>query len=176
MATLEARLSALAQAIGADIKALFSRSLPAGGASGQVLAKSSATDYAVGWADPSAGGAGTPLSLYDEWDDTNFGVNNIVTSPFIGAAISSGTMNTAIPSVTLNGKNWNGAYMRSSTTANGGYKYQTSSLVTMLRPEARSSLAGGATVLFTGVTVRAGFTTVLARRHKMARSSSRLAL
>lgn len=47
--SLATRITALAQAIGTDIKALFSRALPAGGSTGQVLAKSSAANYAVGW-------------------------------------------------------------------------------------------------------------------------------
>lgn len=56
--SLEARIVAAVQAIGLDIKALFSRALPAGGATGQVLAKTSATDYAVAWQTPSGGGGG----------------------------------------------------------------------------------------------------------------------
>jgi hypothetical protein len=50
---LVARIADLATAIGADIKALFTRALPAGGTVGQVLAKSSGTDYAVQWQSPS---------------------------------------------------------------------------------------------------------------------------
>lgn len=56
--TLQQRISALITAIGADIKTLFGRSIPAGGSTGQVLAKTSATDYAVGWATASGGAAG----------------------------------------------------------------------------------------------------------------------
>lgn len=56
--TLQERLTALATAIGTDIKALFGRALPAGGAAGQVLAKTAATDYAVGWVNQSGGGGG----------------------------------------------------------------------------------------------------------------------
>jgi hypothetical protein len=51
--TLQERLSALITAVGADIKALFTRSLPAGGTTGQALRKSSGTDYAVEWYTPS---------------------------------------------------------------------------------------------------------------------------
>jgi hypothetical protein len=51
--SLETRLAALISAIGADIKVLQSRGLPTGGSTGQLLAKSSATNYATGWiADP----------------------------------------------------------------------------------------------------------------------------
>jgi hypothetical protein len=49
--TLIGRISALITSIGADIKSLYGRVLPSGGTTGQVIAKSSATDYAVGWAD-----------------------------------------------------------------------------------------------------------------------------
>lgn len=52
------QVTALAQAIGADIKALFSRALPAGGSAGQVLVKSGAADYSVNWTTP--GGVTVP--------------------------------------------------------------------------------------------------------------------
>lgn len=51
--TLQQRISALITAVGADIKALYTRSVPAGGTTGQVLTKSSGTDYAVGWTTPT---------------------------------------------------------------------------------------------------------------------------
>lgn len=54
--SLQAQVVALAQSIGADIKALFARAMPAGGTTGQVLAKTSATDYAATWQTPSGGG------------------------------------------------------------------------------------------------------------------------
>jgi hypothetical protein len=56
--SLESRIVAVVQAIGADIKALLGRSLPAGGGTGQVLTKTSATDYAVSWTTPASGGGG----------------------------------------------------------------------------------------------------------------------
>lgn len=55
--SLSTRVTALAQAFGTDIKALFARSVPAGGAAGQVLAKTAGTDYAVGWTDAGGGAA-----------------------------------------------------------------------------------------------------------------------
>jgi hypothetical protein len=58
MSMLETRIKAVLTAIGADIKALFSRGLPAGGATGQVLTKVSATDYEAAWANAPGGGAG----------------------------------------------------------------------------------------------------------------------
>ncbi|GAB3550134.1 hypothetical protein [Spirosoma fluminis] len=62
--TLKQRVEALAAAVGVDIKALFGRALPAGGTTGQVLAKTAGTDYAVGWATPSAGSSGPPMVIY----------------------------------------------------------------------------------------------------------------
>lgn len=57
--SLATRIADLATAIGTDIKALFGRALPTGGAAGQVLAKTAATDYAVGWVNQSGGGGGS---------------------------------------------------------------------------------------------------------------------
>lgn len=72
--TLTARLETFVQAVATDIKTLFGRSLPPGGAPGDVLAKSNAEDYAVYWATPShrvfvqptppAVAAGTPYVWY----------------------------------------------------------------------------------------------------------------
>lgn len=74
--SLETRLAALISAVGADIKSLFTRALPAGGSAGQVLEKTSGSDYAVSWADrikaaqtysPSSGGTATlNLALSNE--------------------------------------------------------------------------------------------------------------
>lgn len=52
--SLETRLAALISAIGADIKALQSRGLPTGGSAGQLLTKTTATNYDAGWAPPPA--------------------------------------------------------------------------------------------------------------------------
>jgi hypothetical protein len=64
--SLASSISALAQAIGLDIKALFARSLPPGGSAGQVLSKASSADYATAWVNNSGAGtytAGTGLTL-----------------------------------------------------------------------------------------------------------------
>ena len=58
--SLQARIAAFITAVGTDIKTLLGRALPAGGAAGQVLSKTGAGDYAVGWADAAAGGGGSP--------------------------------------------------------------------------------------------------------------------
>jgi hypothetical protein len=55
--TLQERLSALITAIGADIKALFSQSIPSGGTTGQALRKTSGTNYATEWYTPAVGAA-----------------------------------------------------------------------------------------------------------------------
>ena len=49
--SLESRITELIASIGADIKALFGRSLPPGGSAGQVLSKSSSANYAATWVD-----------------------------------------------------------------------------------------------------------------------------
>jgi hypothetical protein len=55
VATLASRISLLSTAIGNYIRdSVKPRLLPAGGSSGQVLAKSSATDYATGWVTPGS--------------------------------------------------------------------------------------------------------------------------
>jgi hypothetical protein len=53
--TLLQRIAALIAAIGPDIKALYGRSVPAGGTTGQVLAKTSDADYADAWVTPAQG-------------------------------------------------------------------------------------------------------------------------
>lgn len=53
--SLVSRINDFALAVAADIKALFARATPAGGAVGQVLTKTSATDYATSWQTPSGG-------------------------------------------------------------------------------------------------------------------------
>jgi hypothetical protein len=58
MATLAQRLQSFAQEVALDVKALFQRTVPPGGSAGQVLAKTSATNYATAWQTPSGGGGG----------------------------------------------------------------------------------------------------------------------
>jgi hypothetical protein len=64
---MQERISALITAVGADIKALYTRSVPAGGTTGQVLAKTSNTDYADAWVTPVASQA-----KLDEIEATNW--------------------------------------------------------------------------------------------------------
>lgn len=57
MTTVTEKLIDLAAAVGSDVKALFSRVLPAGGTAGQLLAKASGSDYATAWIDAPASGS-----------------------------------------------------------------------------------------------------------------------
>lgn len=59
MATLEQRLTNLASAIGSDVKALFARVIPTGGAAGQVLGKTGTGPTDFGWVTLAAGGGGS---------------------------------------------------------------------------------------------------------------------
>jgi hypothetical protein len=80
---------------------------------------------------PSGGSSGlTALGLWDFWYLVRLSTTG-ATAPdmFAGAAVSSGTNTTAIPAAALAGFNSYGVFLRSGTTANGGYKYQTTSMV-----------------------------------------------
>jgi hypothetical protein len=70
------------------------------------------------------------LTVGDWWSDTVFGnVNAAAPDLFAGAAISSGTASTAIPTTVMDGIFDFGVFLRSSTTANGGYRWQTTQQV-----------------------------------------------
>ncbi len=56
--SLVSEISDLAAAIRNKINLIVPRLIPAGGTTGQVLAKDTATDYDVSWQDPAAGGGG----------------------------------------------------------------------------------------------------------------------
>lgn len=56
MATLAQRVADVVTSIGQDIKTLFTRAVPAGGATGQVLTKASAADHDMAWTTVSGGG------------------------------------------------------------------------------------------------------------------------
>jgi hypothetical protein len=53
MATLQARLTALASAIRDKINLMVPRLMPAGGAVNQVLTRNASADYAAGWVSPA---------------------------------------------------------------------------------------------------------------------------
>lgn len=81
---LETRIKAALTAIGTDIKALFARAVPAGGATGQVLAKTGPGDYEIGWQSAAAGGGPSASVIRVEVD-------------FGPSGSSSGTFDVAIP-------------------------------------------------------------------------------
>ena len=61
--SLVSRVSAGFAAVRDKINLMTPRLLPAGGSSGQVLAKTSASDYATAWTTPAAGGGSTGRSI-----------------------------------------------------------------------------------------------------------------
>lgn len=74
-------------------------------------------------------GGGKSLGVCDFWQEDVYTSTNAAMGGFLGAAVSSGTNTTAIPAAAVDGVMVPGVFLRSSTTANGGYRYQTSSLV-----------------------------------------------
>lgn len=62
--SFSARLLALVNAIGADIKSLFTRALPPGGTAGDVLKKTSATNFDCAWSKPSTAPRLARLLIY----------------------------------------------------------------------------------------------------------------
>lgn len=129
--------------------------VPAGGTTGQILAKASGTDYDTAWVTSPA-----PLTLHDFWQETWFATTNgAAPDRWSGAAISSGTGSSAIPASSLGGKFRHGVFLRSSTTANGGFRYQTSSVVgdTFGQATHKFWCAFKWLTAFTGRTVRVGF-------------------
>jgi hypothetical protein len=81
------------------------------------------------WAAPPGGGGGSPLGLHDYWDETRFDITDVAAPPFLGAALASGTNNAAIPIAAVLGYNPGGRLLRSSASANSGYRYQTVSMI-----------------------------------------------
>ena len=90
---------------------------------GGVLYKATASEIAA------LAGGGSPLTLWDFWcEDWFASTQAAASSRWTGAAISSGTNGAAIPGASLQGFNSNGVFLRSSTTANGGYRYLTATV------------------------------------------------
>lgn len=98
------------------------------------------------------------LGFEDYWSESNFLQVSLTQPNLLGTAISSGTIN-AIPTASLNGRFPNGVFIRSSTTANGGYKFSTPSLVNdyfgVVSHKLQSIFQWR--TAFTGVTVRLGY-------------------
>jgi hypothetical protein len=67
----------------------------------------------------------TPLMPYDYWYETRFLNTNIVQPHLLGTAIASGTSTTAVPVLSSNTLYPYGIFLRSSTSANGGFRFQS---------------------------------------------------
>ena len=63
--SLVSRVSAGFTAVRDKINLMVPRLLPAGGSAGQVLSKTSASDYATAWTTPAAGGGGSTSRAID---------------------------------------------------------------------------------------------------------------
>lgn len=74
------------------------------------------------------GAADTPVGLWDYWIEARSG--QATQNHWVGAAISAGNNTGAIAAADLQGYNPNGIFLRSGTTANGGYRYLTNNLAT----------------------------------------------
>lgn len=102
----------------------------------------------------------TSLALWDFWYLVRMATTG-ATAPdmFAGAAISSGTNTTAIPTGGQAGFNSYGVFLRSGTTANGGYRYLTTSLVSDYFGTISHKFRGQFLwrTSFTGRTVRMGY-------------------
>jgi hypothetical protein len=109
MATLEARIRALATAVGNHLRdAILPRLLPAGGSSGNVLAKSSVGDWDVGWTAPAGG---TPGGSSGQMQFNNAGVFGAMAGTAWddvnrSLAISGATVTTSKPVLDLS-QTWN---------------------------------------------------------------------
>lgn len=66
-----------------------------------------------------------PLMPYDYWYETRFLNTNIVQPHLLGTAIASGTSTTAVPVLSSNTLYPYGIFLRSSTSANGGFRFQS---------------------------------------------------
>ena len=74
----------------------------------------------------AAGGGSTPLMPYDYWYETRFQNTNGTQAHIAGSAISGGTSSTTVPILASNTLYPYGVFLRSSTSVNGGFKYNTS--------------------------------------------------
>ncbi len=91
--TLQQRISALITAIGTDVKDIYTKVVPAGGTTGQVLRKTSNTSYATEWATPSSTGATI--------DDTTAAADKVFSSTKTNALIA--TAKTEVQTAILGG-------------------------------------------------------------------------
>ncbi|UHG93424.1 hypothetical protein [Spirosoma oryzicola] len=98
--SLVGKITAFVQAVGADVKNLSNRSIPAGGTVGQVLAKSSNQDYATGWITPAAAVTGNTYTVVET--KTSTGIQNAVNAASPGQTlVLSGGYDCSDPSKTI---------------------------------------------------------------------------
>jgi hypothetical protein len=105
-------------------------------------------------------GGAAALAQHDFWQETWFSTTNVASPDrWNGTAVSAGTNTTAIPAAALAHKFRHGVFLRSGTTANGGYRYQTTSVVgdTFGQASHKFKCAFMWRGAFTGRTVRIGF-------------------
>jgi hypothetical protein len=98
-----------------------------------------------------------PLGLADFWEKAVFATANTQVGAFVGVAISSGNITTLPPTASILGYNFGGVFLRSSTTANGGYRFMTYTQCDRFGSVSRKFQARLLWRLQTGVTVRVGF-------------------
>ena len=71
-----------------------------------------------------------PLMPYDYWYETRFQNTNSTQAHIAGSAISGGTSSSTVPILASNTLYPYGVFLRSATSANGGFKYNTSYITT----------------------------------------------
>lgn len=107
------------------------------------------------WAAPAGGAA---LGLADWWESYRIAPSSLGYGPFLGAGLSSGTNTTAIPTSAALGHNPLGVFIRSSATANSGFRYMTTNVTSMffgtIAYKSRMKFLWRG---FTNTTVRVGF-------------------
>lgn len=106
------------------------------------------------------GGGGTPANRapHDYWIEQYFGTTTAANQVFTGAAVSGGN-NTTAPTSFLDGVWDYGVFIRSGTTANGGYRYSPTSQATsyMSTVEKQFMMVWKSVTSHTGRTIRAGW-------------------
>lgn len=103
------------------------------------------------------GGGGPALGLWDFWSEHWLSTSGANAGVFVGTAISGGSANTGVSAPVL-GYNPYGTFLRSGTTANGGYRFQTTFITDYFGVKSKK-FRGQFTwrTAFTGRTVRIGF-------------------
>ena len=100
-----------------------------------------------------------PLMPYDYWYETRFQNTNGTQAHIAGSAISGGTSSAAVPILASNTLYPYGVFLRSATSVNGGFKYNTSYINTDFFGGVAKKFQTAIMwkTSFTGRTVRVGF-------------------